>query len=188
MMIMICADKKIIINHNNQCYQCSIFFTTIVIYGKTKTINNMKKQKLFLHFPAILIIAFLIASCSGSGKDNNAKLKNDSLDSTKIAADSIKKIEDAKPKFLIIQGTNVNLRVAPNLDAVRIRQFKTGDTCDVIEKGNRDTVNDVIDYWYKVTRKSKEGWVFGALTSLKQSAESEKQNKSKTFNLIKKQK
>ncbi len=148
----------------------------------------MKKQKLFFHYLAILFIALLFAACSGSGKDKNAKSKNDSLDSIKIVADSIKKIEDAKPKFLIIQGTNVNLRVAPNLNAVRIRQFQTGDTCEVIEKGNKDTANDVIDFWYKVKRKTKEGWVFGALTSLKQSTKPDKQSKSKAFPLIKKQK
>jgi len=137
----------------------------------------MKKQKLFFHFLTISVIAVIFAACSGSGKDGNNKTSNDSLDSVKTAVDSIKKAEAIVPKLLVIQGTNVNLRVAPNLNAVRIRQFQTGDTCEVIEKGNKETVNDVTDYWYKVKRKNKEGWLFGAFTSLKKPAESGKKGK-----------
>lgn len=146
----------------------------------------MKKQTFFFYYLAILIIAFIFAACSNSGKDGKNKTSNDSLDSAKIVADSIKKAEAIVPKLLVIQGTNVNLRVAPNLEAIRIRQFQTGDTCEVIEKGNKETVNDVTDYWYKVKRKGKEGWVYGAFTSLKQPAEPNKQNKPKTLTPVKK--
>ncbi len=146
----------------------------------------MKKQKLFFQYPAILLIAILFAACSGSGKDAKIKKQNDSLDSIKIIVDSIKKVEAIIPKFLIIQGTNVNLRVAPNLNAIRIRQFQTGDTCEIIEKGNKETIDDNADFWYKVKRRNKEGWIFGAFTSLKQPAEPDKQNKSKTLTPVKK--
>ena len=134
-------------------------------------------KKIILHLAFMLFACSMFYSCSGVGKNGSNKTSNDSIDSVKIVADSIKKAEAAAPKYLVIQGTNVNLRVAPNLEAVRIRQFQTGDTCEIIEKGNKDTVNDDADFWYKVKRKNKEGWVFGAFTSLKQSAKPDKQKK-----------
>jgi len=136
-------------------------------------------KKITLIFVVLTFVCNEFYSCSGSGNDKNVSTKNDPLDSAKIVTDSIKKIEDAKPKFLVIQGTNVNMRVEPNIKAVRIRQLTTGDTCEVIEKGNKDTVNDIIDFWYKIKRKTKEGWIFGEFTSLK--LKEEKQNKSNIF-------
>lgn len=145
----------------------------------------MKKQTLFFHYFAILFIVISIVACSGKSKEAREKAVTDSIARAKIVADSIKKAEAVVPKYLVIQGTNVNLRVAPNLNALRIRQFKTGDTCEVMEKGNKETINDVADYWYKIKRKTKEGWVFGAFTSLKQPAKSDKQEKLKTSSIKK---
>lgn len=132
---------------------------------------------------SLLIITLLaagisISGCSGKKKDTD-KSKNDSLDSVKVVVDSLKKIEDAKPKFLVINGTNVNLRVEPNLKAIRIRQLKTNDTCEILEKGKQETIDGTTDFWYKIRHKTKEGWIFGAFTSIKQAKET--QEKSKTF-------
>jgi SH3-like domain-containing protein len=113
----------------------------------------------------LLSIVFFF-SCSGKAKKEKARL-DDSLISAKRAADSIKKIELANPKILVIQGSNVNMRVDPSTNAVRIKQLKTGDTCEIVEKGKKDTVNDVVDFWYKIKRKTKEGWIFGEFTSIK---------------------
>jgi hypothetical protein len=146
----------------------------------------MKKQPLFPHFITISVIAFLFAACSGSGKDAKIKKQNDSLDSIKIIVDSIKKAEAIVPKYLVIQGTNVNMRVEPNLNAVRIKQLKTGDTCFILEKGNKETIDDKTNFWYKIKRKNKEGWIFGAFTSLKLPAEPDKQKNSKISTTIKK--
>jgi SH3-like domain-containing protein len=125
----------------------------------------MKNLKFCFQIFCLLSIVFFF-SCSGKKKERE-KIVADSLAHVKVIADSLKKIEEANPKFLVIRGSNVNLRVDPTLDALRIRQFKTGDTCEIIEKGKKDTVNDVIDFWYKVKRNSKEGWIFGEYTSLK---------------------
>jgi hypothetical protein len=131
----------------------------------------MKKNILFFSILGFFLAGYMFTSCSGSGKQEST---NDTLDSAKVRADSLKKIEDAKPKFLVIKGTNVNLRVEPGIKAVRIKQLKTNDTCEVLEKSKLDTVNDVVDYWYKIKFKTKEGWVFGEFTSLKLQQEAQK--------------
>jgi hypothetical protein len=137
----------------------------------------MKNYFSFL-IAALMLFGITLSACSGKKKDTE-KAKNDSLDSVKVVVDSLKKIEDAKPKVLIISGTNVNLRVEPNLKAVRIRQLKTNDTCEILEKGKQETIDGTTDFWYKIRHKTKEGWIFGAFTSIKQAKET--QEKSKTF-------
>ncbi len=124
--------------------------------------------KLLNFSSTILLIIFLIfISCSGNSKEIREKAIADSIAREQVIADSVKKIEEQFPKYLVIQGTNVNMRTAPKLDAVIIKQLKTNDTCEVLEKGKKQTVTDKIDYWYKIKFRNKEGWVFGAFTSIK---------------------
>ena len=128
-------------------------------------------------FPALtflsIIMLFGLLSCGSSDQSNS---NVDSLSKDSVVA--------AKPKqdtLLLIKGTNVNLRVSPDLEAVRIRQLKTNDTCVILEKGKQDTIDETtIDFWYKIRYKNKEGWVFGAFTSLKAS-EKPAANKNKTW-------
>lgn len=143
------------------------------------------KTYFFLLALAVFMVGITLSACSGKKKDSE-KSKNDSLDSVKIVADSLQKIEAAKPKVLVIIGTNVNLRVEPNLKAVRIRQLKTNDTCEIIEKGKQETIDGTTDFWYKIKHKTKEGWIFGAFTSIKQ--EKETLEKPMTFTPQKKSK
>ena len=132
------------------------------------------KAHFFFSLFVISLLGYMFSSCAGGEKTDT---KNDTLDSAKIVADSIKKIEDAKPKFLVIKGTNVNLRVDPGVEAKRIKQLKTNDTCSILDKSKLDTVGETIDYWYKVRFKKKEGWVFGEFTSLKTPPEAIKKPK-----------
>lgn len=115
-------------------------------------------------FFSVLIVSALlgcITSCGNSDKsgtdESSLAAKNDSATAPKVKKDTL----------LIIKGTNVNLRVSPDLEAVRIRQLTTNDTCVILEKGKQDTINEAIDFWYKIRFKNKEGWVFGSFTSLK---------------------
>lgn len=122
----------------------------------------------FLIFSFVLILPLIFISCSGNSKELREKAVSDSIARVQTVADSIKIIEAQFPKSLVIHGTNVNMRVDAKLDAVRIKQLKTGDTCEVLEKGRKQTIDDKEDYWYKIKFKNKEGWVFGAFTSIKQ--------------------
>lgn len=107
------------------------------------------------------LLFFGLASCGNADKpgsdENSLPAKNDSIVAKKTQQDTL----------LIIKGTNVNMRVSPDLKAVRIKQLTTGDTCAILEKSKLDTIDETTDYWYKIRFKSKEGWVYGAFTSLK---------------------
>ena len=128
-----------------------------------------------------LVCCIILVSCGGSSVEERAKKINDSIDSVKKVTDSLARIEKSFPKSLIIKGTNVNMRVSPDLKAVKIKQLKTNDSCEVLEKGKKQTIDDNTDYWYKVRYKNKEGWIFGAYTSAKQPDKSEDLDQPKTF-------
>ena len=135
----------------------------------------MKKQDYYYFI--LLVLPVFWGACSGHSKELREKAIADSIARVQLVADSIQKAEAYFPKTLVIQGSNINLRVAPKLDAVRIKQLKTGDTCEVLEKGKKQTIDDKTDYWYRIRFKSKEGWIFGAFTSIKLPPEpEEKQN------------
>ena len=118
----------------------------------------MKNIKwVFYSFIIVILMGFI--SCGSNnkqGSDENSLPKKDSV------------IPKAKvDTMLVIKGTNVNLRVSPDLKALRIKQLTTNDTCKILEKGKQETINESTDFWYKVRFKNKEGWIFGAFTSLK---------------------
>jgi hypothetical protein len=130
-----------------------------------------------------VLFGIFLLSCSGGDKSKEQKSASDSIDSLKAVADSIAWAQKSFPKSLIIKGTNVNMRVSPDLKAVRIKQLTTNDSCEVLEKGKLMTIDDQKDYWYRVKFKNKEGWVFGAFTSIKLV---EKPESPKRFTPIKK--
>ena len=76
-------------------------------------------------------------------------------------------MEDTCLKHLYIQGDNVNVRAEPNTKATVIMQLNKTENCEILERGSKETINSKSDFWYKVSCKSKTGWVFGAFTSLK---------------------
>ncbi|HNW89219.1 MAG TPA: SH3 domain-containing protein [Bacteroidales bacterium] len=67
---------------------------------------------------------------------------------------------------LIINGSKVNIRSAPALDAGVIIQLNTGDKCDIIDTGMMETIKGSSNFWYKIRFNDKVGWVFGDFTSL----------------------
>lgn len=137
----------------------------------------MKKNPIS-YFVVLLLISSVMAACSGNKKEEREKAVKDSIARVAAVNDSIKKIEEQFPKTLVIQGTNVNMRVAPKLDAIIIKQLKSNDTCEVLEKGKKQTVTDKTDYWYRVRFRNKEGWIFGAFTSIKLQPVPEEKQKS----------
>jgi hypothetical protein len=147
----------------------------------------MYLSKHFFKSIIIFLITFLIYSCSGSHDRNKNKTGNDTIDTTKQVKQNVpQQNPNAGKKTLIIKGTNVNLRVTPDLNAIRIKQLKTNDTCEILEQGKKETINDATDYWYKIRFKKWDGWIFGAFTSLKLPAESGKQEKHEISNSDKK--
>ena len=95
----------------------------------------MKKNILSL-IVILSLFSFVFTQCSHKQKETEKK-QQDSIALQKKITDSLKKTEEKVPAILVIQGTNVNLRVSPNTDAIRIRQFTTGDTCLILEEGKK---------------------------------------------------
>jgi uncharacterized protein YgiM (DUF1202 family) len=134
--------------------------------NKVQKFTNEFKNKMKLSsilFSVISVFGFVLllgfSSCGNSDKSGSdeSSLPKDSAVAKKTKPDTL----------LVIKGTQVNMRVAPDLKAVRIKQLKTNDTCVILEKGKQETVDEMTDFWYKIRFKNKEGWVYGAFTSLK---------------------
>ncbi len=125
----------------------------------------MKNTNVFLTILAVIIAGYLLTSCSGKGKGSASTTDTSA---TKAKTDTLKPSAEAVPTSLSVTGSSVNMRVLPSVKAARIKQLKMNDSCAVLERGKMDTVGGFVDYWYKIKYKTKEGWVFGQYTSLKQ--------------------
>lgn len=68
---------------------------------------------------------------------------------------------------LHIIGNSIWVRKTPKTGKV---VFKLNDntTCEVLEKGIKDTIRQNIDFWYKIKTDNQVGWVFGSQTSKSQ--------------------
>ncbi len=82
------------------------------------------------------------------------------------AATSIKERAALPANQLYITGDKVNIRSTPSTQGSEVVfQLVDGDVCTVLEKGESETINGVIDYWYQIDHNGQIGWVFGAFTS-----------------------
>jgi uncharacterized protein YgiM (DUF1202 family) len=67
---------------------------------------------------------------------------------------------------LMITGDNVNVRSEPDSKADnKVFQLNTGDVCKILERGEMDEIGGKLDYWYRISAKGQNGWVFGVFTS-----------------------
>lgn len=64
-------------------------------------------------------------------------------------------------------GNNIEVREYPS-DGQILFKLDEGDICQLLKKDKRERINGKTDYWYKIKHNKKEGWIFGAQTSLKQ--------------------
>lgn len=68
---------------------------------------------------------------------------------------------------LIVTGNQIWVRNKP-IDGEVVMKLDSGTVCEIIEKGQEQTVNGASDFWYKIKFKNKEGWIFGSQTSKNQ--------------------
>ena len=67
---------------------------------------------------------------------------------------------------MYIQANRVNIRSGPDAEADNIRfQLNIGDIVTIVEKGDREQIREMDDYWYKIDFQGQQGWVFGKYTS-----------------------
>ncbi|RMG28835.1 MAG: hypothetical protein D6730_04940 [Bacteroidetes bacterium] len=70
---------------------------------------------------------------------------------------------------LYITSSNVNLRALPRKDSGQVlRALDEGTICAVLDKGKREPIGNMDDYWYQVEYEGEKGWVYGYYTSKKQ--------------------
>ncbi len=67
---------------------------------------------------------------------------------------------------LIIEGKDIWVREKSFTGNV-IMRLNSGDTCEIIEKGEEVQLKDMLDHWYKIKFNETIGWVFGSQTNLK---------------------
>lgn len=72
---------------------------------------------------------------------------------------------DLRDDQLMIMGDDVNVRSTPAVGENKLFKLNSGQVCDILEKGNQETVGGKTDHWYRISSGGKTGWVFGTFTS-----------------------
>lgn len=122
-------------------------------------------------------VAILVSRARGeSDKAKKEALLNSILKNPDLAASTLAPLaEEAlngpqRPELpsnqLYIEGDKVNIRTAPAVEGSEVAfQLTAGNVCDILEKGEAETINGNEDYWYRISHDGQEGWVFGFFTS-----------------------
>jgi hypothetical protein len=75
----------------------------------------------------------------------------------------------------VVLTNYIRLRVTPDPEGVEITALGKRAVVRVLDKGRKDTVKGVTDFWYEVEAGSSRGWLFGAhLAAYHTRAEAEK--------------
>lgn len=74
---------------------------------------------------------------------------------------------DVKDNELFIIASKLNVRSAPTIEEDNVVfQIEKGNVATIIEKAaEREQVNGMEDYWYRISYNGQEGWIFGYHTS-----------------------
>lgn len=69
---------------------------------------------------------------------------------------------------LYITSPDVSLRSEPTTEeGLVLRALEEGSICKVINVGEKASIGELNDYWYKIRFQGESGWVFGHFTSRK---------------------
>ncbi|MBN2663318.1 MAG: SH3 domain-containing protein [Bacteroidales bacterium] len=117
----------------------------------------------------ILLFSTLFFSCKNSGTNSNTT-QTDSNQTTNNQQNQT----DNNTEYISIIGNQIWVRSEPQNGDV-ILKLDDGVQCELLEKGQQQTINGVTDYWYKIKVNGQEGWVFGSQTSLQQNTNVDEQ-------------
>lgn len=123
---------------------------------------------------SIFFIVTLFFSCKNSNTNNN----NSQLDSNQLVGNQQNKVSN--DEYLSIVGDQIWVRSEPQTGDV-VLKLNDGVQCELLEKGQQQTINGVTDYWYKIKVNGQEGWVFGSQTSLQQNANVDENTQIKNY-------
>jgi hypothetical protein len=62
----------------------------------------------------------------------------------------------------VVLTNYIRLRVTPDPEGVEITALAKRALVRVLDKGRRDTVKGVNDFWYEIEAGASRGWLFGA--------------------------
>jgi hypothetical protein len=99
-------------------------------------------------------IALLLFACQDSKTDTGQANNSNSQNNTTLSSEN----------ELIINGNDIWIRNMPYNGEVTFK-LNQGDRCKIIEKGQKDQVNNIFDFWYRIEFNGKSGWVFGSQTN-----------------------
>jgi uncharacterized protein YgiM (DUF1202 family) len=75
--------------------------------------------------------------------------------------------DDVPASGIIIAQKNLNIRDRESTDGNKLGLLKQMEEVKVIQRGKKDIIDGIEDYWYQVSYAGKVGYVFGHYTNLK---------------------
>jgi len=66
---------------------------------------------------------------------------------------------------LYVVGSNVNVRASATTASDVVMQLSDGNLCEVLQKGKKERLGNMNDYWYKIEYQGQIGWIYGYFTS-----------------------
>lgn len=67
---------------------------------------------------------------------------------------------------LSIMGNDVRIRSQASSKAEVLFKVNSFETGSIISKGSKEKIGEFNDHWYQIAIKNKNGWVYGAFTSM----------------------
>ncbi len=105
----------------------------------------MLKNKIIL----ITLAALALAACAREPEEKKIELPSESALSLYRG-------------WGVILTNYIRLRVTPDAEGVEITALGKRALVRVLDKGKRETVKGVTDFWYEIEARSSRGWLFGA--------------------------
>lgn len=99
-------------------------------------------------FINLFILFVVLTGCNNS--DNNS---NNNSETKQI-------------NYLFVAGNSIPIFEYPTSNNV-IFKLDDNSRCQIIERGEKETISNKTDYWYKIEYRGIEGWIFGYHTSEK---------------------
>ncbi len=116
----------------------------------------------------LLFLALISLSIIACKNKQNGNTTISSTDTTQISSQQQPDNNiQTNIQYLTIEGNQIWVRSQPKTGDV-ILKLDEGTKCEVLGKGEEQTINNVTDFWYKISYDGQIGWVFGSQTSLKQ--------------------
>jgi len=118
----------------------------------------------------VFYLSFIFIICSCSSNSPQKEIETAKAQDLESPHGSEKVQSESSKPSLTIEGNNIWVREAPITGNV-VLKLNDGDVCSILEKGDKQFIRGIEDWWYKIEYRDTVGWVFGSQTSEKHSKE-----------------